>query len=91
MGKKETKKMNKKKKHTHVFSYFFFFSLSLEQCWGMTPACGVSSILLTYTHTHTHTHHTYSVAEGIIAEHSLSLYSASLPLDWYKSPGHTYP
>ena len=49
--------MKKKKKHTHVFSYFFFFffPLSLEQCWGMTPACGVSSILLTYTHTYTHT------------------------------------
>lgn len=58
--KKKKRRWRKRKKHTHVFSYFFFsfffffppFS-SLEQCWGMTPACGVSSILLTYTHTHT--------------------------------------
>ena len=82
----------KKKEHTHVFSYFFFsLSLSLSGAVLGHDACVWSVVNTSHIHTHIHTHHTYSVAEGIIAEHSLSLYSASLPLDWYKSPGHTYP
>ena len=55
-GKKRNEEDEEKEKtHTRLFLFLFFFSLSLEQCWGMTPACGVSSILLTYTHTYTHT------------------------------------
>jgi hypothetical protein len=53
---------DEKEKKLTSFLLLIFFSSAVEQCWGMTPACGVTSILLT------HTHHTYFVGEGIIVE-----------------------
>jgi hypothetical protein len=79
--KDEERNEDEKEEKTHTRPFLFLFS---EAVLGH-DAC-VWSVVNT-----SHTHHTYTVGEGIIAEHSPSLYGALLPRDWYKSPGHTYP
>jgi hypothetical protein len=73
--KKRNEEDEEKEKNTLTsFLISVFVFSSLEQCWGMTPACGVSSILLTYTHTHTHT--TPILSERALSRNTPRLYIA---------------